>query len=53
MAVGSRTIKQGRRHLVDRTDRRDLSIFQIGVRIIQRCLINSLPIPMTLRPYFS
>lgn len=53
MAVGSRTIKQGRRHLVDRTDRRDLSIFQIGVRIIQRYLTNSLPIPMTLRPYFS
>jgi hypothetical protein len=53
MAVGSRTIKQGRRHLVDRTDRRDLSIFQIGVRIIQRCLTNAHPIPMTLRPYFS
>lgn len=53
IAVGSRTIKQGRRHLVDRTDRRDLSIFQIGVRIIERCLTNALPIPMKLRPYFS
>lgn len=53
IAVGSRTIKQGRRHLVDRTDRKDLSIFQIGVRIIERCLTNELPIPMTLRPYFS
>jgi hypothetical protein len=53
IAVGLRTIKQGRRHLVDRTDRRDLSIFQIGVRIIERYLVNAHPIPMTLRPCLS
>lgn len=31
ISVGSRTIHQGLRHLVDRTDRHDLSIFQIGM----------------------
>ena len=34
MAVGGRTIQDGLRHLVDRIDRRDLSIFQIGLRFI-------------------
>jgi hypothetical protein len=44
VSTGGRTIHQGLRHLVDRKDRRDLSIFQIGFRLIERCLINSLPI---------
>lgn len=33
---------------VDRSDRRDLSIFQTGLRFIQRCLSNALPFPVTL-----
>jgi hypothetical protein len=33
---------------VDRKDRRDLSIFQIGLRIIDRCLINALPFKLIL-----
>lgn len=40
ISVGTRTIHSGKRHLVDRNDRRDLSIFQIGLRIIERCLTN-------------
>jgi len=38
-----RLIKDGRRHFVDRKDRRDLSIFQIGLRWIERCLKNEQP----------
>jgi hypothetical protein len=30
VAYGARAIKNGKRHLVDRKDRRDLCIFQIG-----------------------
>jgi len=40
---GSKVIKNGKRFLVDRADRRDLSIFQIGLRFIERCLTNLLP----------
>jgi len=41
VSVGTRTIHAGKRHLVDRNERRDLCIFQIGLRIIERCLINA------------
>jgi len=40
VAMGSRVIRRGERRLVDRNDRRDLSIFQIGLRWIERCLTN-------------
>ena len=42
ISIGTRTIHAGLRHLVDRNDRRDLSIFQIGLRFIQRRLVNAL-----------
>jgi hypothetical protein len=41
LASGSRLIKRGRRRLVDRADRRDLSLFQIGLRFLERCLANA------------
>jgi hypothetical protein len=41
LSVGRRTIRAGLRHLVDRKDRRDLSLFQIGLRFIDRCLLHS------------
>jgi GT2 family glycosyltransferase len=41
ISVGGRTIHFGLRHLVDRNDRRDLSIFQIGLRYTQRRLTNA------------
>lgn len=44
ISVGGRTIRDGLRHLVDRVDRRDLSIFQIGLRFIERRLTNALPV---------
>jgi len=43
ISVGGRTIRCGWRSQVDRSDRRDLSIFQIGSRFIQRSLTNALP----------
>jgi hypothetical protein len=51
ISIGGRTIHQGLRHLVDRHDRRDLSIFQIGLRYIQRRLTNALPVSVPLVSY--
>ena len=51
MSVGGDTIHQGLRHLVDRNDRRDLSIFQIGLRLIQRRLTNGLSVQVPLCSY--
>jgi hypothetical protein len=48
ISTGTRTIRDGLRYLVDRRDRRDLSIFQIGLRFIDRQLLNSLPFPLSL-----
>ena len=51
VSVGGCTIHQGLRHLVDRNDRRDLSIFQIGLRFTQRMLTNGIPITVPLFNY--
>jgi hypothetical protein len=51
VATGTRTVHEGRRHLVDRKDRRDLSIFQIGLRFLERQLLNSLPFHLSLCTY--
>jgi hypothetical protein len=48
LSVGSRTIRTGQRHFVDRKDRRDLSLFQIGLRFIDRCLLHSLSFSLPL-----
>ena len=48
LSIGSRTIRSGLRHLVDRKDRRDLSLFQIGLRFIDRCLLLSLSFSLSL-----
>jgi len=53
IAMGSRAVKSGHRHLVDRVDRRDLSIFQIGWRLIERRLTNALTVSIHLSPYFQ
>jgi hypothetical protein len=39
------------RKLVDRTDRQDLSIFQIGLRFIERCVINAFTFRITRCSY--
>ena len=49
---GSQTIKHGLRHLVDRPERRDLSIFRIGFDMLERCFTNGEPVSIRLIPYF-
>lgn len=48
VSVGTQTIRSGKRHLVDRNERRDLCIFQIGLRFIERCLTNRLSFKIPL-----
>jgi len=50
ISVGTAVIKNGERSWVDRAERRDLSIFQIGLRWIERRLTNTKTIPMRLCP---
>jgi len=52
IAFGTKTIKRGWRKLVDRVKRRDLSIFRIGWDMMEWCIVNELPIPISLIPYF-
>jgi hypothetical protein len=40
VAFGSQVVKSGRRHLVDRRDRRDFSIFRIGRNMAERLITN-------------
>ena len=41
LTSGSKIIKNGLRRLVDRSDRRDLSVFRIGLYMRERHLANS------------
>jgi hypothetical protein len=50
ITAGQHTIQRGQRHWVDRRERRDLSIFQIGWRMIEWRLTNELDICVSL-PY--
>lgn len=52
-AFGTAAIKRGDRHLVDRTDRMDLSVFRIGFDMLERYWINNLPISIRDVPYFT
>ena len=40
VAFGAKTIKQGKRHFVDRKKSRQLSVFRIGYDMLERCLLN-------------
>jgi hypothetical protein len=51
ISIGTKTIRNSQRALVDRRDRRDLSVFQIGLRFIERQLTNANPIPVSLCVY--
>jgi len=50
--VGAWVVKRGLRRLVDRTDRRDRSLVEIGRRWLQRCRINGSPLHIRFKPYF-
>jgi hypothetical protein len=53
ISIGGRTFHAGLRQMVDQKDRRDLSIFQIGLRFIQRKLTNALPLSPQLCTYLK
>lgn len=52
VSFGSQVIKKGQRRLVDRPDRRDLSIFRIGYNMAERYLTNHKSLSIRLVPYF-
>ena len=52
ISIGTRMVRSGLRHLIDRKERRDLSIFQIGLRFIERCLTNDRLIRLPLCTYW-
>lgn len=52
ISTGSKAIKNGQRHCVDRAERRDLSIFQIGLRLVKRRLTNALSVSIRLQPVY-
>jgi len=51
VAFGSKVIKRGLRYLVDRRDRRDLSIYRIGFDMVERLIANSQSLTVFLSPY--
>lgn len=51
LVYGSRIIKSGKRHLVDRRERRDLSLFRIGWYMVERHLTNQQLFHLSLKFY--
>jgi hypothetical protein len=51
VAFGSQVIKSGQRHLVDRSDRRDYSIFRIGRNMVERLLTNGSKLQISFSLY--
>jgi hypothetical protein len=51
ISFGGRTIHRGLRDQVDRNDRRDLCIFQVGLRFTQKMLINEKTVTIPLCSY--
>lgn len=52
LATGSWVVKNGRRHLLDRRERRDKSYFRLGLDWIMRCLSLGEPLQWRLVPYY-
>jgi hypothetical protein len=51
VAFGSQVIKSGQRYLVDRSDRRDYSIFRIGRNMVERLLTNASKLQISFTLY--
>lgn len=49
---GARAIKNGQRRLVDRKGRRDLSVFRLGLYLMDRCVACDGRLAIHLIPYF-
>ena len=52
LSFGSRIVKNGQRYLVDRSDRRDLSLFRIGWDSVERRLANKSSFAICFNPAF-
>ena len=48
ISTGTHAMHTGKRYLVDVKSRRDLSLFQIGMRLIERAITNASPIRFSL-----
>jgi len=48
ISIGAYAIHTGKRHLVDVKSRRDLSLFQIGMRLIERAITNNFSLRFSL-----
>lgn len=53
VTAGSRAIKNGQRSWVDRRDRRDLSIFRIGLYLMERFCTLAVSFTVRLVPTFQ
>lgn len=53
IVLGSRVIKRGQRHLVDRRSRRDHSCFRIGWDYLEHCIRLNQPIRVAFTPYLA
>ncbi len=42
VVYGAEVVKRGKRKLVDRADRRDLSLFRLGLNMLERCLAQGI-----------
>jgi hypothetical protein len=51
ISLGSWVVKNGKRHLVDRKDRRDKSYFRIGWSWLKRCLAQGESLRLRFAPY--
>jgi len=51
ISLGSWVVKNGKRHLVDRKDRRDKSYFRIGWSWLKRCLAQGQSLTLVFVPY--
>jgi len=50
VTTGKQVIKRGRRTLVDRNDRRDVSVFQLGLRYLFRQFKNGQRVTVVFAP---
>ena len=53
IAFGAHVVKQGLHTDVDRSNRRDLSLFRIAWDSLQRTLLFDLPFTVSFRPFFG
>lgn len=52
VSLGSWVVKNGKRHFVDRKERRDKSYFRLGWDWLERCFCLGQPIKLIFCPYF-